>query len=164
MYKTKGLLSYSCRLTAFCASRALAINIHLIFPPIYGFTDPYSRHPNYYENALSRTNSRLVTIVWTTASNIVQPNKGNYNFNHFCPVFSKRDNFCTIPDSHFERVNSLNDHFFYPFKNTNYQCSFDSLGNFKLKCSLAPVSKENKKSNFIQTYNVLDTIYDSQNF
>ena len=164
MSKTKG---YSCRLTAFCASRALAINIHLIFPPVYGLTSPYSRYPNYFENSLSRRNPRLVTIVWTTASNIIQPNKSEYNFNHFCPVFNGRDNFCTIPDSHFEKVNSLNDHFFHPFKNTNHPCSFESLENLKLKCSLVPVSKENKKSSFIKAFNVLDTInvkFDSQNF
>ena len=113
---------------------------------------------------MSGTNPRLVTIVWTTTSNIVQSNKGNYNFNHFCPVFNKRDNFCTILDSHFEKVNNLKDHSFNPFKNTNNPCSFDSLENFKLKCSLAPVSKENKKSTIIKFLNVLDTIYDSQNF
>ena len=85
--KTYGRQSYSCSLTAFCASKALTINIHLIYPPVHGLADPQNRFPDYYESSLSSNkNPRLITIVWTTASNIVQTNSINYTFNHFCPV------------------------------------------------------------------------------
>ena len=129
------IIGFSCRLTAFCASKALAINIHLIYPPIYGLADPHCRFPIYFENSLPNNDkSRLVTIVWTTGSSIVQPN-GFYLFNHFCPVFKVEDRFCNIPDSHLAKVSMLKDHLFHPFQNTNHPCSFDSLLNYKLKAN-----------------------------
>ena len=122
-----GAKSYSCILTAFCASKSLAINLHLIFPPVYGLASPYSKFPDYFEHASPHNNKpRLVTIVWTTASNIVQTN-GHYNFNHFCPVFMVRDKFCNIPVSHLNKVSLLKNHAFHPFKYTNHPCSFIEL-------------------------------------
>ena len=60
--KTYGRQSYSCSLTAFCASKALAINIHLIYPPVHGLADPQVRFPDYYEGSLSSNkNPRLIT-------------------------------------------------------------------------------------------------------
>ena len=126
--KTSGRQSYSCRLTAFCASKCLAVNLHLIFPPVYGLASPYSKFPDYFEHASPRSNKpRSVTIVWTTAADIVQPNGSHYKFNHFCPVFMVGDKWCHVPESHLSKVNKLKDHVFHPFENTNHPRSFIEL-------------------------------------
>ena len=55
--KIYGVKSYSCWLTAFCASKSLAINLHLFFSPVYGLANTYSKFPDYFENALPHNNT-----------------------------------------------------------------------------------------------------------
>ena len=160
--KMYGVKSYSCRLTAFYASKSLAISLHLIFPPVYGFANAYSKFPGYFENGLPYNNKPgLVTIVWKTASNIVQTN-GMYHFNHFCPfcVFMVRDKFCSIPVSHLNKVRMLKDHVFNPFKNTNHSYSFIEL---ERQTNLPSVSNNNVNSSIL-IHNKTENIYYSQNF
>ena len=110
-----------------CASKPLAINLHLIFLRVYGLSNPCSKFPDYFKDTLPHNNKpRLKTIVWTTASNIVQKN-GMYNCNHFCLVFIVKDKFCNIPVSHLNKESMLKDHVFHPFENTNHPFTFIDL-------------------------------------